>query len=188
MEVNFDRNGIKNQIKESYGKVVYSHTCHIKCAKRIKRKSDIIKLIIVILSAISTCGLIGVIIDWNPKIVAIISVIFTTIDLVLSTYSKAAKLDDDVIAHKDSANKLWLLREKYISLLTDFDYLSNAEIRKYRDKYTLELSYIYDNELFTDNKSYKEAQKALKCEDEQFFSCEELNKILPEHLRTMNKI
>lgn len=188
MEVNFDRKGIKNQIKESYGSIVYSHTCHIKCAKRIKRKSDIIKLIMIILSAISTCGFIGVIIDWNTRIVAIISVIFTTIDLILSTYSKAANLDDDVIAHQDSAHKLWLLREKYISLLTDFDSLSNAEIRKCRDKYTLEVSYIYENELLTDKKSYKETQKALKNEEEQFFSCEELNKMLPKHLRTENKI
>ncbi|ENZ6560176.1 MULTISPECIES: hypothetical protein [Enterococcus] len=37
--------------------------------------------------------------------------------------------------------------------------------------------------LKTNSKSYESAQKALKSEEEQFFTEEELDKMLPEHLR-----
>lgn len=183
MEVSLNRINAKKQIKESYGKLVYSHTCHIKCAQYLKKKSSILKFLTIIISAISTCGLIGVIINWNTKLCGIVSVCLTTLNLIISTYLKASDIDEKVISHMDTAHKLWLLREKYISLLTDFEILSDKEIRRYRDEYTAELSNIYSSELLTDNKSYMKAQKALKSEEEQYFTNNELNKILPEHLR-----
>lgn len=41
----------------------------------------------------------------------------------------------------------------------------------------------YKNAPKTNSKSYESAQKALKSEEEQFFTEEELDKMLPEHLR-----
>lgn len=46
-----------------------------------------------------------------------------------------------------------------------------------------ESSEIYGAAPLTDGKSYAAAQAALKTNEEQFFTQEELNKMLPAHLR-----
>lgn len=50
------------QIKEAYGKVVYTYTTHLKMMNYLTKKNRIIKYIQIILSAISTGGFIGALI------------------------------------------------------------------------------------------------------------------------------
>ena len=57
------------------------------------------------------------------------------------------------------------------------------EIQKARDDLLETVNGIYQQEPTTSNFAYKMAQKALKDEDEQFFSREELNRLLPSNLR-----
>ncbi|RXA59814.1 hypothetical protein EQ850_13665, partial [Enterococcus hirae] len=71
-------------------------------------------------------------------------------------------------------------------LLTDLNRLSINNITNERDKLMNATHEIYINTPKTDSKSYKlalKALKALKSEEEQFFSEEELDKMLPDHLR-----
>ena len=85
--------------------------------------------------------------------------------------------------HIKTANKLWKVREKYLFLLRDFDEISIEEIVRKRDELLDESSEIYCAAPLTDGKSYAAAQAALKTNEEQFFTQEELNKMLPAHLR-----
>ena len=67
--------------------------------------------------------------------------------------------------------------------MTDFDIFPFQKIMTER-KILQEKTYkIYSCSPKTDRKSYVEAQKALKVEEEQFFTTNELNEILPSHLR-----
>lgn len=185
MEQNFQQHktNLRVQIKEAYGKVVYTYTTHLKCARQLRAFSSAIKWLIIIFSAISTCGLIGVILDWYPKAMAITSVIITTLTLILGTYSKSANLDGMVGEHLTFATQLWSIRERYVSLLTDIDTLEDAQIVEKRDELQQETGLLYKNEPLTTSYAYKQAQKALKEDEEQFFTDEELNKMLPNHLR-----
>ena len=67
--------------------------------------------------------------------------------------------------------------------MTDFDEISIEEIVRKRDELLDESSEIYGAAPLTDEKSYVAAQAALKTNEEQFFTQEELNKMLPAHLR-----
>ncbi len=178
-----DKSGIKTQIKELYGKLTYSYTTHIKASRILTECNSRLKLFIVILSAISTCGLVSVII-WDERWVAIVTTLITAISLVLSTHLKSFDYDQKISSHRNTAHGLWKLRERFISYLTDFDTLSASEIIKERDLLIEELANIYETEPLTSSKAYKLAQKALKNEEEQFFSEAELNKLLPKHLRS----
>lgn len=171
------------QIEESYGKIVYSYTVHLKCADLLRRKNNILKWILIIFSAVSTCGLLGVILQWNTTVLSIVTAFFTTLSLVFSTYSKSANLENQILAHRETANQLWRIREEYLSLLTDFSNLTEINICEKRDELMNRTANIYEREPFTDSRSYKKAQIALKNKEEQYFSTEELNKMLPEHLR-----
>ena len=85
--------------------------------------------------------------------------------------------------HMGTASKLWPLREEYISLMTDFDDLPDDTIVSRRDDLMGKTAKIYESAPQTDEKAYAAAQDALKNKEEQFFTQEELNVMLPIHLR-----
>lgn len=64
---------------------------------------------------------------------------------------------------------MWLLRELYLSLLTDYPNLSREEIVSKRDEIQLRVAEVYNTAQLTDAKSYSLAQKALKENEAQFF-------------------
>jgi len=184
MEQNLSNKEILHgQIRDIYGKVVYSYTTHIKDSKIIVKRNNHLKLLNIILSAFSTGGLIAVIVDWNTLLCAILTAILTTSILVVSTYLKYANLEQIIGHHRKTATDLWPIREKVVSLLIDFDLLSYEEIVVKRDTYINELSVIYSSEIDTSEKAYRHAKKALKNDEEQFFTDEEIDIMLPEVLR-----
>lgn len=85
--------------------------------------------------------------------------------------------------YENVSDNLWLIREQYLSLLTDFEVLSEEDITAKRDELQKLTFEVYNKSPKTDAKSYAEAQKALKTEEEQFFTPEEIDKMLPAHLR-----
>lgn len=170
------------QIQEEYGKLVYTYTCHFKMADRLSKRNFWIKWGQIGLSAISTGGFLGVLIS-NEQILLWAGGLCSTALLALTSYLKDKDISTEKTDHIKTANKLWKVREKYLSLLTDFDEISIEEIVRKRDELLDESSEIYCAAPLTDGKSYAAAQAALKTNEEQFFTQEELNKMLPAHLR-----
>ena len=80
---------------------------------------------------------------------------------------------------KDAADALWLIREQYKSLISDFDMLTDEEVRRKRDELILQVSGVNKNYPGTDDKSFKKAQKDLKEDEKQTFHPGEAEKFLP---------
>lgn len=177
------RDGLKVQLKEAYGRVVYTYTAHWKMVDALEKKNRRIKYAQIGLSAISTGGFIGSIIT-NETVLTCIGGIFSTVLLALNLYFKDFNLNTDITKHSAAANALWEIRESYISLLTDFPNIANAEICARRDELQAMTAEVYKAAPKTDAKSYTSAQKALKEEEEQFFGENELDMMLPPHLRS----
>lgn len=176
------RDGLKIQIKEAYGRVVYTYTTHLKMVDTLIAKNRNIKYAQIALSAISTGGFIGSIIT-NKAALTCVGGIFSTALLALNLYFKEFNLNADITKHSTAANALWSIRESYISLLTDFSNMTNAEICARRDELQAMTAEVYKTAPKTDSKSYTTAQNALKNKEEQFFSENELDIMLPPHLR-----
>jgi len=170
------------QIQDEYGKLVFTYTCHLKFANRIQKKNVRVKWLQIILSAITTGGFLGVIIS-DKQVLAWTGGICATMLLALSTYLKDINLSEIRDRHVQTSNSLWKLREEYVSVLTDFEYLPVETIISKRDKLLNSTAEIYDSAPLTDNKSYLEAQDALQNKEEQYFTQDELNVMLPIHLR-----
>ena len=176
------KDGLKVQIREAYGRLVYTYTTHLKEAGRLAKTNKYIKYGQIALSAISTSGFLGSVItdgNWGKWLGGIMSVFL----LILNLYFKNFNFADEIRRHRTTADNLWIVREKYISLLTDFDSLSEDMIMQIRDKLQNTTAEIYKVAPLTTFESYKDAQKALKDEEEQFFESSEIDKMLPEHLR-----
>lgn len=173
---------LHSQIQEEYGKIVYTYTCHFKIADRLQKRNASMKWCQLILSAISTGGFLGTVIT-NQQFLIWISGLCSTILLVLNGYLKDKDIASEISAHMKAGNELWKIREDYLSLLTDFDVLSDSDIAEKRDAMIERCAIAYATMPATDSDSYQKAQQALKNDEEQFFSQEELNKMLPQHLR-----
>jgi len=170
------------QIEDAYGKVVYSYTTQIIHAGRLKKKSQAIKWGQIILSAISTGGFIGNLIS-NESVLIWVGGLCSTALLVLTSYLKDVDLVAALTKHLETSNQLWIIREEYISLLTDFSNMTVGNAASKRDELQKKAASVYSSAPITDDKSYAMAQKALKEKEAQFFTREELNKMLPISLR-----
>ena len=176
------RSILRGQIREVYGKVVYTYVTHIEMLNLLLEQNKCHKNVQIIMTAISTGGILGDIIASIPYF-QLIAGIAATISLGLNLYFREQNLEELISRHRGTINDLWYLREKYLTLLTDFDVLDVDSIRARRDSLGLETQDIYKIAANTNSKAYKRAQKNLKENEFQFFRPEEIDQMLPEVLR-----
>ncbi|WKJ90205.1 SLATT domain-containing protein [Methylomonas montana] len=184
MEQNSLPNVLEEQIRECFGRVAWSHKTHEKCSDILNTRLNCIKLWQIILSAITTTGIM-VAVFGECKEIGILSAVLSFFLTVLNTYVKQYDLGGLAQKHADAAVDLWDIRESYLSLLTDIrsGHAEDDEMRKRRDALQEKLLKIYRGSPRTIAKAYKEATKALKKLEELTFSDEEIDAILPKALR-----
>jgi len=178
------RHILEGQIRECYGRVVYSHKTHEKCADILLARQATIKLWQIILSALITGGFISAFFG-SGNVGAAIGVVLATALLILNTYTKNYDLGELAQKHKQAANDIWLIREKYLSLLTDLASGNKPidALQEERDKLLTELHTVYTGSPSTNYKGYKKAQEALKKYEDMTFSDEEIDAFLPAELK-----
>jgi hypothetical protein len=173
-------------MREAYGRVVYTYTAHLKKMNRLVKTNITVKCLQIVLSGISTGGFISSVITHEPTL-TYVGGLFSVALLGLNLYCKDFNLADQIRQHSTAADNLWLIREQYVSLLTDFCALNEREIIARRDDLQSRTWEIHKQSPKTDSASYADAQKALKDEEEQFFAPEEIDKMIPAHLRNKSR-
>ena len=179
------RDFVEAQLRECYGRVVYSHKTHAKCADLLNSRLSKIKVWQIVLSSVTTGGFVGAFLGTGP-IGAAIGVLFSTVLLALNVYTKDYDLGELAQKHRQSAADIWLIREKYLSLLTDLRVGDESidRIRSRRDALLNELHGVYSGAPSTTVRGYTEAQNALQQQEEMTFSDEEIDKLLPRELKS----
>lgn len=175
---------IESQIREIYGRVVYTHKTHEKCADVLKVRSDYMKFAEIFLSAATTTSIL-VILFGDGKVFQFLAAFFSTILLGLTLYSKDFNLLAIAEKHKQAALDILEIREKILSLLVDIR-IGNKDIEQLqqtRDELNEQLVNTYRGAPKTINKAYEIGSKALKENEEFTFSDAEIDKFLPESLR-----
>jgi hypothetical protein len=178
------RDLLEAQLRECFGRVAYSHKTHEKCADLYLIKQARIRLWQIILSAVTTAGFVGVIFG-TGKIGAGIGAVVSLALLVLNAYMKHYNLGELVQKHKQAASDLWLIRESYVSLITDLKMGERPieHLQEARDRLLTNLHAIYQASPPTLDEAYARAQKALQVDEELTFSDEEIDVFLPKPLR-----
>ncbi|MEI7832522.1 MAG: SLATT domain-containing protein [bacterium] len=179
---------LEAQIRECFGRVVYSHKTHEKCADILMSRYATIKLWQIILSAATTGGFVSVVFGAG-NIGAFIGVVVSTILLTLNTYTKNYDLGELAQKHKQAAIELWLIREKYLSLITDLVMGDKTlqNLRTQRDALLEDLHGVYAGSPNTTFQAYKKAQAALQKYEDLTFSEEEIDAFLPDELKKRRK-
>ncbi len=187
MEPNSQFKILDAQIRECFGRVVWSQKTQEKCADIVSARHNIVKYVQIGLSALTTTGVLVAVFGEN-KTIGIITAIISAILFAINTYVKGHDLGEIAQKHSDSASDLWNIREEYFSLLTDIkaEIIDIDELVTKRDSLQDRLSNIYIGSPRTINKAYKQATKALKLNEELTLSDNEINMFLPKELKKDN--
>ena len=175
---------LEGQLRECFGRVVYSHKTHEKCADILLKRLSGMKLALILLSAITTAGCFSLLFG-SEKIGAIVASFISAILLCFTLYTKDYNLAELAQKHRHAANNIWLIREKYQSLITDLTIREKPleTIQHERDTLMEDLHLVYSSAPSTTYKAYKKAQQALKYSEDMTFSDAEIDAFLPTGLR-----
>ena len=178
------RSILEGQLREEYGRVVYSHKTQEKCADILLTNLSRIRIVQIVLSAITTAGFIGAVFEAG-QFSTVVGLIVSTALLGVNAYTKNYDLGELAQKHKQAANDLWLIREKFLSLLVDISMKEKPieALQEQRDKLIEQLHTIYSGAPSTTFHAYKKAQKALKTQEDMTFSDEEIDLFLPKELK-----
>ena len=110
---------------------------------------------------------------------------FLLILLAINLYTKDKDLGELASNHRHAANNIWLIREKYLSLIADLSIGGKPLeiLQQERDALAEDLHAIYSTVPSTNSRAYTEAQEALKQNEEMTFSDKEIDAFLPTQLR-----
>lgn len=180
---------LEGQLRECYGRVVYTHKTQEACADILMERNKLIRLWQIILSALVTGGIFGSFSSASGNVASSISALLSTALLALTSYTKDYDLGEIAQKHRQAAATIWLIREKYLSLLTDLrgGNIPLEECRDRRDALLAELHGAYSGAPSTDVKAYQRAQLALKHAEDMTFSDDEIDAFLPKELKRKNR-
>ena len=170
-------------VRETFGKVVYTHKTHEKAAEISTSQNILFRRINVFLLSLTAGSALGAILQGETYIIA--TSILSTIALFFIIYQLSLHPEHDALAHKRTAIKLWHIREQYQNLIADIvnETLASDGIVEKRDMLLSELNRILQDVPQTDSKAYSKARQALQLREEMTFSNKEIDSFLPEQLR-----
>lgn len=176
---------LEGQLRECYGRVVYSHKTHEKCADILLARHSLLKLLQIVLSALTTAGFVSTFFARTSAVGAAVGFLVSTALLVLNAYTKDYDLGELAQKHKQAASDIWLLRERYLSLLADLAAHARPleALRAERDELTSALHTAYAGSPSTTYAAYKKAQEALQRHQDMTFSDAEIDAFLPRELK-----
>lgn len=180
-----NKNIIIAEIEQSFGKTVFNHKIHEKQAEIYKKYAFWWGLANIVLSALTSSGLIALLLvdEFLLKLIsAIISLLSTGINLYTQKY------DYEILrrGHKNNANSWLYLRERYTLLITDIRAniaTDENEIVTRRNELNVGYQQCARDSLSTTSKAYELAEKALNFNQDNTISLETINSYLPPELR-----
>ena len=175
---------LEGQIRECFGRVVYSHKTHEKQADLCASTLRHFKLAQIGLAAVTTSGTLAILFS-EDFVLKLITALVSLLSLFVTGYMKGFDPGAAAQKHRDTAADLWAIRESYLSLLTDLTggAIPEETARDRRDSLQAALAAIYKSAPGTTPKAYGKAQEGLQKFEDYTFNPGEIDKFLPEALK-----
>lgn len=175
------------QVREAFGRVVYSHKTHEKQADLCFRKHRWQQGLLVGFTTVSAGTFLAAVLGLvdNPILTSLATSAIALVVSGLSLAAKSFRYAEESEAHRDIAARLWDVRETYLSLIADLmsGTLLPADARVRRDQLQEATRKAYAEAPRTTAKAYSKAQDGLKNNEELTFTSREIDLLLPEALR-----
>lgn len=175
---------MESQVRECFGRVIYTHKTHSKMADTCAETLRQLKLAQIWLSSLTASGVMVTIFAdelWLKIGTGVVSLLTVAINSYMKGFDPGATAQK----HRDTASAVWPIRESYLSLLTDIRARVSPieEIRTRRDELQDQLASIYHGAPHTTANAYAAAQTALQKDEEYTFTDQEIDAFLPPDLR-----
>lgn len=182
-----ERSLLLAQIREIYGRIAYTHKTHEKqadiCSDLDRRQRRVRIVLTAVSSGAFLASLAGVLLDeqWAALTTSFIAVLVSASSLGDKTF----KHGEEMQQHRDTAAKLWSLRESYLSLIVDLKASATTvdEGRIRRDRLQETAEAVLADAPRTTAKAYGRAQDGLKLKEDLTFTEREIDLLLPVQLR-----
>ena len=103
-------------IRESYGRIVYSHKTHEKAAERLDNRITWVKWTNLVLIVLTFSGVLNAVFTGGP-IRNLLTILVSALALALAIYQMSFNPEKEILGHRKTANKLWHLREQFANLI-----------------------------------------------------------------------
>lgn len=187
-------NHLLSNVRFYFAQSVFMNSCHYKAYYRLEKRKLLISRIVSFFSIVTIVLLILQVIGLENSykslinIVAFIGLVLTGSSLVFELINKE-DLSILMYQHRNTAEKYKILRDHYMTLISDI--MSNSgdksTLKEKRDRLLEKYSEIGESSPVTDYKDYIAAQKALglkgKSDEEFTWSNKEIDKFLPKELK-----
>lgn len=175
------------QVREAFGRLVYSHKTHEKQADLCFRRHQQQATALVVLTALSTGTFLGALLGWwvNTRITALVTAFLALLVSGLNLATSRFKFEERSREHRDTATRLWDVRESYLSLITDMmsGSLTDEQARTRRDELQEQTRKVYAESPRTTDKAFTQARAGIKDNEEMTFTSHEIDLLLPHALR-----
>jgi hypothetical protein len=175
---------VEAQLRECFGRVIYTHKTHEKDAERCAKTLKWFKIVQIILAGLTTSGLLAILFTETFALKAATAVV-SLVSLMVTNYMKGFDPGAAAQKHRDTAADLLAIREAYLSLLVDAKakVISLDLVRERRDMLQGRLEAIYKSAPHTTPKAYALAQAALQKNEDYTFNDGEIDTFLPVAMR-----
>lgn len=171
-----------DHIRLSFGSVATSYRAHSRAAERLTARARQSRVFMMFLLAVATGASLFTLTGTRPAQYVAIST--AALALLSFTIILSLDLEPRAEAHRACAARLWLLSEKYRSLLAEVHdgLIDLPAVTKRRDELMREVHVIYEHALPTDREAYRIAREALGAGD-SVPSDQDIDRLLPTSMR-----
>lgn len=185
LEVPVTAETLLDQVRQQFGRVVYTHKTHEKDRERYTRLGTAFKWVNVVLGALTLGGIVSTLLD--PGAAQLIATAgLGTLNVATMLVQLSFDPLKEASLHREAAKQLLVVRNAYESLIADLvgGDLSIDEARTRRDQLEGRTQEAYRYAPDTSRSAYQHAQKALKVAEDMTFASAEIDAFLPESLRS----
>jgi hypothetical protein len=171
-----------DHIRLSFGSVATSYRAHARAAERLTARARQSRVLMVVLLAIATGASLFTLMGTRPAQIAAIAT--SAVALLGFTIVLSLDFEPRASAHRACAARLWLLSEKYRSLLAEVHdgLIDLPTVTKRRDDLMREVQVVYEHALPADREAYRIAREALGAGD-SVPSDQDIDRLLPASMR-----
>lgn len=175
-------------LKKLYVSTVWTHKIQEKESDRLRNIDVFLKACSIISLSLSASGILSIIII-NSLVLTIISAVLSFLSLIVSIVSMSCDFKAESAKHKQSALEFLMLRNDIEVCLTDilYDRFSFEEMLNKKDTFEKRYTECCQTSLSSSGIAVRRARKALYEVRDNTYSNEEMEKIIPAHLRNKNE-
>jgi len=175
---------LEDAVRDMFGRAVWSHKIQEKQADIYQEQYKCMEIMSIVSASFTSAGILSTIFT-DRLFVKIISTILSFITIFVTAYFKSFDLNKLTKTHKEAANKLLIVRNKMMCMLTSIKLKEKtvAELENRYHELMDEANEIYREAPQTTDKAVAMAKEALQVKGDNTFSDEEINSYLPQSLK-----